>query len=192
MRYNPNIHHRKSIRLQEYDYSQEGLYFVTICAKNRTCLFGEIIDDKMCLSRIGIIADILWHEIKNHVTHVELHEFVVMPNHIHGIIEITQKMDVGNVGNNVGATHALPLQSPSPSQSKQSRFQNQGKNTLSSIVGSYKSAVTKHAHRLGFSEFAWQRNYWENIIRNNDDYARITQYIINNVINWKEDKFYIL
>jgi REP element-mobilizing transposase RayT len=97
----------------------------------------------------------------------------------------------------VEATHALPqplpIQSPSQQQQlQQSRFQNQGKNTLSSIMGSYKSAVTKHAHRLGFSEFAWQRNYWENIIRSNDDYARITQYIINNVINWKEDKFYIL
>jgi REP element-mobilizing transposase RayT len=195
MAYNPDIHHRHSIRLKEYDYSQAGLYFITICVKNNACLFGKITDGKICLSAIGAIADVLWHEIKNHAKNVELHEFVVMPNHIHGIIEITT--DDG-VGATVGAGHALPLP-PQPQTADvrathalpQSRFQNQGKNTISSIVGSYKSAVSKHAHRLGFAEFAWQRNYWENIIRSSNDYTRIAQYIINNPINWNEDKFYI-
>lgn len=176
--YNPDIHHRHSIRLQEYDYSQEGFYFVTICVQKYVCLFGEIIDGKMCLSTIGGIVNGLWNEIKNHVPNVQLHEFVVMPNHIHGIIEIM------NEGAIVGATHALPL--------RQSRFQNQGKNTLSSIVGSYKSAVSKHVHRLGFTKFTWQRNYYEHIIRDTDSHAQIAQYIINNPENWNNDKFYIV
>ena len=211
MSYNPNIHHRRSIRLKEYDYSQKGLYFVTICVQKHKNMFGEIIDKKMCLSPIGIIADVLWYEIKNHAHNIELHEFVVMPDHIHGIIEIvdgtveTTHVGATHVGathvgathvgathvgaTHVGATHALPL--PSPQSLPQSRFQNQGKNTLSSIVGSYKSAVSKHAHRLGFAEFAWQRNYHENIIRNANDYAHIEQYINSNPVNWNKDKFYI-
>ena len=186
MTYNPNMHHRRSIRLKEYDYSQEGLYFVTVCVQKHANLFGEIIDEKMCLSPIGIIADVLWYEIKNHAQNIELHDFVVMPNHIHGIIEIVD----GTVETtHVGATHALPL--PLSQPLPQSRFQNQGKNTLSSIVGSYKSAVSKHAHRLGFTEFAWQRNYHEHIIRSANDYVLIEQYISNNPVNWDKDKFYI-
>ena len=86
----------------------------------------------------------------------------------------------------VGAKHALPLPPP-PIQ--QSRFQNQGKNTLSSIVGSYKSAVSKHAHRLGFA-FSWQRNYYEHIIRNEQSYQNISNYIIQNPKKWQDDKFY--
>ena len=212
MNYNPNIHHRRSIRLKEYDYSQEGLYFVTICVQKHENMFGEIIEEKMCLSPIGIIADVLWYEIKNHAQNIELHEFVVMPNHIHGIIEIVGgTVETTHVGAmHVGVTHALPLQQQQTQQPQnenivravrathalpqslpQSRFQNQGKNTLSSIVGSYKSAVSKHAHRLGFAEFAWQRNYHENIIRNANDYALIEQYINNNPVNWDKDKFYI-
>ena len=203
MKYNPNIHNRQSIRLKEYDYSQSGLYFVTICLQNRECLFGEIINDEMQLSAVGVIADVLWYEIKNHVPNLELHEFIVMPNHIHGIIEITSNTtnnDIDNDDNNVGARHALPSDNnndtrarhalPLPSQPQQSRFQNQGKNTLSSIVGSYKSAVTKHAHRLGFAEFAWLRNYYEMIIRNKQSYQYIANYIINNPQKWNNDKYY--
>ncbi len=180
MKYNPQKHHRKSICLKGYDYSQAGMYFVTICCHDRLCLFGHIENGKMILSPTGIVADVLWHEIKNHVPNVELGEFIVMPNHIHGIIIIT----TDNVGGNVvGTTHALSLPPPP-------RFQNQGKNTLSSIVGSYKSAVSKHVHRLGF-EFSWQRNYYEHIIRNEQSYKRISEYIMNNPAKWNDDKFYI-
>jgi REP element-mobilizing transposase RayT len=187
--------------MNEYDYSQKGLYFVTICVQNYECLFGDIVEGEMQLTAVGTIADVLWYEIKNHVSSVELHEFVVMPNHIHGIIEITDNVvtavDAANVVNivnvNVGARHALPLQPPILTKQQppqQSRFQNQGKNTLSPIVGSYKSAVTKHAHRLGFDAFSWQRNYHERIIRDVNDYTRIVQYIINNPQKWNNDKYY--
>jgi REP element-mobilizing transposase RayT len=157
MPYKPNIHHRRSIRLKEYDYSQAGLYFITICVQNRECVFGKIIDEKMQLSPLGIIADVLWHEIKNHAKNVDLGEFTVMPNHIHGIIIFCgDNNDNGDVVG-VGARHALPLRrrqtkrTGQMEQSIPSRFQNQGKNTVSSVIGSYKSAVSKHAHQLDFA-----------------------------------------
>ncbi|MDR0612597.1 MAG: transposase [Dysgonamonadaceae bacterium] len=205
----PNKHHRRSIRLKEYDYSQTGLYFVTICVQNRECVLGKIIDGKINLSSLGIIADVLWHEIKNHANNADLGEFTVMPNHIHGIILLGcndggDGDDNGDGGDNggdgggggVGARHALPLHAEHAErmermeQQMQSRFQNQGKNTLSSIVGSYKSAVSKHAHRLGFT-FSWQRNYYEHIIRNEQSHQNISNYIIHNPEKWQDDKFYV-
>ena len=202
MPYNPKIHHRHSIRLKGYDYLQEGLYFVTICVQNKECVFGKIIDGKIRLSPVEIIADVLWYEIKNHANNVDLGEFTVMPNHIHGIILLGCNGDGGNIGGGngdggggVGARHALPLRTEHAEhaeraeQQMQSRFQNQGKNTLSSVVGSYKSAVSKHAHRLGFA-FSWQRNYYEHIIRNEQSYQNISNYIIHNPEKWQDDKFY--
>ncbi|HEY0261992.1 MAG TPA: transposase [Chitinophagales bacterium] len=202
MTFNPNTYHRKSIRLKEYDYSQEGAYFVTICTKDRECLFGKIENEKIILSPVGVIADILWYEIKSHFPNVELGEFVVMPNHIHGVIIITENQ---NTNRNVGALHATP----NPNNDNQSRalhatpLQNSvsDKNeymssispksgTLSSIIRSYKSAVSKHAHRLEFY-FEWQRNYHEHIIRNEQSFQKISEYIMNNPARWADDKFYV-
>jgi len=123
---------------------------------------------------MGVIADILWHEIPNHANNVELDAFVVMPNHIHGII-ILNEHDQNN---------SNPNQNQPPT-----RFQNIGKNSISSIIGSYKSAVTKHANRLGY-DFAWQARFHDHIIRNDAEYQRIRNYIESNIINWPEDKFY--
>ena len=194
-----------STRLQNWDYGWAAAYFVTICTKNRECYFGDIINGEMQYSPLGAIADVLWYEIKNHTKNIELDIFQVMPNHIHGIIVINEKNDCcdnnnnnDNNGNgNVEKGHALSLQPsrqstiPSNKQQQtigQQRFQNQGKNTLSSIIGSYKSAVTKHAHRLGFG-FEWQPRFYDHIIRDNESYERIRNYIINNPKNWDNDKF---
>ena len=92
------LNERKSIRLSNYDYSQNGLYYLTICTKNRECIFGEIKNSKIILSKFGKIADNCWSEIPQHFSQVSLHEYVIMPNHIHGIIEI----------NVVGAKHLSP------------------------------------------------------------------------------------
>ena len=148
-----------------------------------------------------MIADILWYELKSHFPNVELGEFVVMPNHVHGVIIINEDHKP-----NVGATYALPNQNNDDNSNTNnnhserarhalplhtnSRFQNQGKRTLSAIVGSYKSAVSKHAHRLGFY-FAWQRNYYEHIIRNEKSYRTITEYIMKNHTKWADDKFHV-
>lgn len=153
----------------------------------------------MLLSNTGIIADILWYEIPNHAPFVELGDFVVMPNHIHGILILNKPDAVGTghaaVGTghaavetghaNVETGHALSLQSTIG----RNRFQNIGKNTVSSIIASYKSAVTKHANRLGL-ENGWQPRFHDHVIRNDREYQRISDYIINNPMNWAEDKFY--
>lgn len=207
-----------STRLQKWDYGWNAIYFVTICTKDRQHYFGEITDGKMHLSPVGAIADVLWHELKNHFNNIELDAFVVMPNHIHGIIAINNVDNVDNgttidgtidgstdgitggstVGSTVETTHALSLPSPSPSPSPlsqppktigQQRFQHQGSKTLSSIVGSYKSAVSRHAHRLGY-DFSWQSRFYDIIVRNNSALINIQSYICDNPINWKEDKFF--
>ncbi len=205
-----NKYRIQSTRLQNWDYGWNAGYFVTICTANRQCYFGEIQNNKMVLSNIGVIADILWFEIENHAQNVELDAFVVMPNHIHGIIVLNNfildddktKIDdvddceTNDFDTNVGTRHALSLlQSPKPPQPTssvqiigQQRFQNQGKNTLSSIIGAYKSAVSKHAHRLGF-DFAWQSRFHDHIIRNDAEYQRIKNYIISNPENWHKDTF---
>lgn len=199
-----------SIRLQNWDYRWNAPYFITICTESKNHYFGEIINSKMILSKQGILADVFWHEIKNHAQNVELDEFMVMPNHIHGILVLNNSGGDGDDKNNnnnanVETTHALSLpsrpspqphpelpQSPSPQSKKtigQQRFQHQGKNSLSSIVGSYKSVVTKHANRLQL-DFGWQSRFYENIIRDAEAYEQIKNYIRNNPSNWKEDKFF--
>ena len=185
-----------SARWQQWDYGWDAAYFITICTKDRQHHFGEISDGKMVLSSVGVIADVLWHEIKNHARHIELGAFVVMPNHIHGILVLDG--NGGNIDDNVETRHALSLHLPqtlqtpppiSPSSPGQRRFQNQGKNTISSIVGGYKSAATKHANRMGL-EMAWQPRFHDHVIRDEPSFIRITEYIINNPLNWSDDRFF--
>ena len=192
-----NKYRIESTRLQNWDYRWAGAYFITICTQRREHYFGEIIDGKMQLSNIGVIADILWHEIKNHAKNVELGSFVVMPNHIHGILILNNDFITNddNGGDGVVETgHALSLQSQPPQQQQQQtigqkRFQNIGKNSVSSIIGAYKSAVTKHARRLGY-RFAWQSRFYDHIIRDEKSFYTISNYIINNPAKWTDDKFY--
>jgi REP element-mobilizing transposase RayT len=183
-----------STRLQNWDYGWNAAYFITICTHNREHYFGEIENRKMHLSSIGVIADVLWHEIKNHVTNVELDTFVVMPNHVHGILILNNDGQINDTGN-VETGHALSLQStppstPHPPQTMgQKRFQNIGKNSISSIIGSYKSAVTKHAHRMG-SCFEWQPRFHDHIIRDNKSFETIQTYIVENPAKWPDDKLF--
>ena len=191
-----NKYRNESIRLQRWDYGWDAAYFITICTKDRENFFGKILESKMQLSPVGAIADVLWHEIKNHAKNVELGEFVVMPDHIHGIIVLDGNKKPGTMDNNlVGPRHVLDPQNSNddPDSEKtisQKRFQNQGKNTISSIVGSYKSAVTKHANRMNL-KFAWQPLFYDHIIRDQRSFHNISGYIRNNVQNWKEDNFNI-
>ena len=195
-----NKYRISSARWQNWDYGSAGAYFVTICTKNRLHHFGKIVDHKMYLSHTGLLADVFWHEIKNHAPGVTLDEFVVMPNHIHGIVILNgnENENAGdgeqpNVPSNVETRHALSLQQPQypqPTIGRQ-RFQNQGKNTLSSIIGSYKSVVTRHANRLHLPH-DWQARFHDHVIRNEEEFQKITHYIQNNVSNWDKDKFYNL
>ena len=189
---------RKPNRLEGYDYSQDGLYFITSCVKDMVCCFGNIIvgtgrdlsnkvnDDlrtgrdlslpgpQMILNIYGKIAQEKWLWLGEQYQYIRLHEFIVMPNHIHGIIEI----------NSVGTGRDLSIKD------------NDGEFTifpkvksLSGIVGAYKMTVSKDIHSSGYPEFTWQRSFHDHIIRDQKDYERISHYIINNVNTWDSDKF---
>jgi len=174
--FNPTIHHRHSIRLRGYDYSQAGLYFATVCVQNRECLFGKIIDGEMIFNEYGQFATQCLLEIPQHFPNAVLHEFIIMPNHIHCIIELTKNN--GGTAPPVGAKNLSPL----PSQ----RLTPGTSRTIGSIIRGFKIGVTK---QIGYS--IWQRNYYEHIIRNEQSYTRIADYIINNPANWEKDKFYV-
>jgi len=173
-----NKYRSDTARALWWDYGKNGAYFITICTKGRKHFFGKIDSEKMELSATGEIAEKMWFEIPNHHEYVELGEFVVMPNHVHGIILLNKPVDV------VGTGNALSLQDVG-----KNRFQHIGKNTISSIVGSYKSAVTKHANRLGLPN-GWQSRFHDRIIRDADEYDRIAEYIIKNPEKWFLDTFY--
>jgi REP element-mobilizing transposase RayT len=167
-----NKYRVESTRLKNWDYRNPGAYYVTICTKDRKYYFGDIIDEKMVLSPIGIIGDIMWHEIKNHASNVTLGEYIVMPNHVHGIIILRDRKNCVETG------HTLSLQGDTTKNL-----------SLSNIIGGYKSAVSKHAHRLGY-EFQWQERFWDHIIRDEKSFEKISEYIINNPVNWQADKFF--
>ena len=160
---------RRSIRLKGYDYSKSGLYFITVCTDERKCFFGEIKDGTMLLSMTGEIVKRCWENIPEHFPNVVLLEYVIMPNHIHGIIRIT---DVP-----IGAKDISPLPEHPAGTSK----------TVGSIIRGFKIGVTKEA---GYSP--WQRNYYEHIIRNESSYNQIAEYIVNNPVNWQTDCFVVM
>jgi putative transposase len=162
----PQNRHRRSIRLPEYDYTQTGAYFVTVVTYGRDCLFGAVVDGEMQLNDFGKITDKCWRAIPEHFPSVELGAYVIMPNHVHGIIIISA----------VGARHASPLPPNGPAP-----------HSLGAIVGSFKSAVTKRIGREYNAIGIWQRNYYEHIIRNDHDLQRITDYIHANLLRWNDD-----
>jgi len=176
-----------SARLPNWDYRSNADYFVTICTKNRKCFFGEITDSQkdnpMTLSKIGQIAQDLWEGIPNHFPDIKLGEFVVMPNHVHGIVEIKKsKGDLGDVDDRDVACNVS-------TQKNQMQDISPKKGALSTIIRSYKSAVTKNA-RLTNPHFAWQSRFYDHVIRNPSAFNKISNYIINNPKNWDTDKFY--
>ena len=212
-------------RAQWWDYSKVGAYFITICTANRYPYFGCIADDVMTLSPTGKIAERYWYEIVNHAKNMVLGEFVVMPNHVHGIVIIDESGCADTVDNafvetrhalslhntagselvetrhalslsgepgsaNAETRHALSLHEPCGPLPGQSRFRNPGKNTISSIIGGYKSAVSKQCN-LSSLDFAWQSRFHDHIICDREEYDHIAWYITNNPANWKKDKFYI-
>jgi putative transposase len=190
--YNPNIHHRRSIRLKGYDYSQAGFYFITIDTKDRVCLFGKIVmvenfQPSMVLNNAGKIADEGWLEIPIHFPNAVLHEHIVMPNHIHGIIELIKSGSHNDSESNNGVQIFEP---------RRNQFQKIIPHSIGSIVRGYKIGVTKwfRNNTVGVQNFEpqpiWQRNYYEHIIRDEKSFQRISDYIINNPKNWHEDKFF--
>ena len=172
---------RKSIRLQEYDYSQAGGYFVTICTQDRDCLFGEIVDGTMILNEMGKIVESEWIKSPEIRSEIELDVFQIMPNHFHTVLFIMGLNDDDPV---VGATGRSPLQSnPNPPNGPRPK-------SLSSLMAGFKSAVTTNINLFRGTPGAklWQRNYYDRIIRDDDELNRIREYIIYNPKKWDVDK----
>jgi len=173
-KFDPQKHHRKSIRLQGYDYSSEGAYYVTIVTFHRDSLFGEIVNGEIVLNDFGKIADECWRAIPEHFPFVELGAYVIMPNHAHGIIVITD--------NRRGAAMLRPYDdNPNPHKI------NVKPGSLGAIVRSYKSAVSYRINKEYNATGIWQRNYYEHIIRNDKDLQNKTDYIEANPSLWDED-----
>ncbi len=196
--YNPQKHHRRSIRLQGYDYSQEGLYFITICCKDRALLFGEIVDGEMILNSYGEIVQKEWLNTSKIRGNVVLHEFVVMPNHFHSILEIkfqkgnneiekfkSPSHTVGAIirGYKIAAIKKIKDYILSPDENI-----NESKGDSKGELQFAPTAPTEKIKELDFK--IWQRNYYEHIIRNEQAYERISDYIRNNPKRWDDDKFY--
>ncbi len=192
-KFNPNIHNRKSIRLEGYDYSSAGAYFITLCCRERAHLFGEIIYGSMELNQLGEIIEEEWIRTIEIRSHISLGEWVVMPNHFHGIIHIEKDLEQN-------PEHIGKFRSPSQ--------------TIGAIIRGFKGATTKRIKELIFNrpdlperancdspqrdsplsgidpeKSIWQRDYWDNIIRNQRAYDNIINYIRNNPKKWEEDKF---
>ncbi len=178
-----------SARLQNWDYGWNGIYFITICVAGREHYFGEMTKGKIRMSEIGLLAERFWFEIPQHFPFILLDAFVVMPNHIHGIL-IIDKVDGGRINTNimksVETRQCLVSTDATPGQQ---RFRNPGKNNISSVIGSYKSVVARYAHRI-ISGFDWQAKFHDHIVRSDDSLKRIREYIQNNPANWRQDKFF--
>ena len=240
--YNPQIHHRRSIRLKGYDYSQAGLYFITICCKNRKYRFGKIENEKMILNEYGTIAYNEWIKLTERFSNFELDVFQIMPNHMHAIIALKnvgaefnpvhnnpQNNTVGagfipvqnNPQNNIvgagfnpvhnnvekhhkiygqssnGQPHGLPIHLTDNDNRATARVTP----TIGDIIGAYKSLVANECLKIWKTKWVganpapimgklWQTNYYEHIIRNQQSYHNISEYIVNNPAKWQKDKFY--
>ena len=192
----PQLHNRCSIRLKGYDYSQKGLYFITLCTQYRRNLFGKIEHGEMILNEAGKMINEEWQALTGRYLDIILHEYIVMPNHFHSILEITNGNSVRAplVGAPIGDTGA-PIGDTGTPESVRAPLV--GAPTLGNIIGAYKSITTvkyienvKKNNWKRFTKKLWLRNYWEHIIRNEKEYQRISQYIINNPQKWQQDKFY--
>ena len=163
MVYDPQKHRRRSIRLKGYDYSQAGAYFVTICTQNRESLLGEIVGGEMILNAYGRVVAVCWVWLAKQYPYVELDEWVMMPNHAHGIVILSGGR---------GGSRTAPTKS------------------LGRLVGAFKTVSTKRINQMRHTPGAavWQRNYYEHIIRNEDELNRLRQYILDNPVQWEMDE----
>jgi REP element-mobilizing transposase RayT len=215
MNYNPEKHHRHSIRLKGYDYTQVGAYYFTICCHQRRCLLGEIEDGVMHLNLAGATVKAVWDSLPRHFLLIELDAFVVMPNHVHGIIVITDNPGNCNPNPNSNPTSNLNPNlnhdcrgeafvpgynntSPESSSTNASPFpgcndtsppRGTQSGSIGAILQNFKSVATRRVNRITRnSGTLWQRNYHEEIIRNEKAYENIRRYIMENPLSWDEDE----
>ena len=181
MPYDPQKHHRRSIRLQGYDYASPGGYFLTIVSHQRENLFGEILNGDMHLNKFGKTAQWEWNRLESRFRNIDLDTFVVMPNHVHGIILIEED-------------HALGMSQESSLNNnpagKADQFGKPEQGSIATIIRSYKSSVSFRINLMRQSSGlpVWQRNYYEHIIRNEKELAELRKYILENPLVWEKDE----
>ena len=194
------MHQRKSIRLIEYDYSQPGEYFVTICTYNHECILGEIINGEMCLNEIGKIVNEEWLQTAIIRPDIQLDSYVIMPNHIHGILVLDNSL-VGPrhgvalqqpISDIVGSCHGMTLPIRKESNQNINQFSKPVKNSVSVIINQYKSSVKRWCNKNGFEYFHWQSRFYDQILTMGKSIDNIREYIWNNPKNWNEDDLYNL
>jgi REP element-mobilizing transposase RayT len=170
MKNNTKSVHRHSIRLEGYDYSQPGAYFITLCAKNRECLFGKIDNGEMTLNDYGMAVKETWFDLVNHISGIVLDEFIIMPNHLHGIVVIGGEESPVRAGLEPAPTNALP-----------------------EIVRQLKTFSARRINKIRQTPGVpvWQRNYFEHVIRGENEINQLRQYIIHNPKNWDVDDYFM-
>lgn len=202
MKYNPDIHHRRSIRLREYDYSANGAYFVTICTQARECLFGDISAGEMHLNEAGRMVETWWQKLPTKFFAVSVDTHITMPNHFHGIIRIVGAPPRGCppliLTSKPGQPHGdCPYDSLKPGRPhwvEKNGHPHGGAPTLGDVMDWFKTMTTnmyingvKQSGWMPFPGRLWQRNYYERIIRNDEEWAATREYIMYNPIKWAED-----
>jgi putative transposase len=175
-RYNPDKHHRRSIRLKGYDYTQPGVYFTTICVRDRECVLGDVVDGEMVLSDWGQVVAESWQWLAEQYPYVALDACVVMPNHLHGIVIFNDDSDRGDSCGRGGSRTA-----PTRTASR--------RKPLGHLVGAFKTVSTKRINQMRDTpgQPFWQRNYYEHIVRNERELNAIRWYIRDNPARWLED-----
>jgi REP element-mobilizing transposase RayT len=173
-----DLPNRHTIRLPGYDYSQSGIYFVTICTQNRECILGDIVDGKMILNETGQILTPIWESLPKRFS-IVLDEFQIMPNHVHMIIQINHfRTDMNHqIINDIAIAKShrhMGLMNQTP--------------TLGHVVRYFKSKCTYEIHKIGFNNYVWQHNYYEHIVRNEDDLNKIREYVNINPLIWDRDR----
>ncbi len=166
---------RKSLRLPGYDYSRDGAYFITVCVENHQCLFGEVKDGQVILNVYGQIVNDVWQGLPNYVPDIYLDEFVVMPNHFHGILFIEKLPESAKFYNSLDVDDV----------------KDRRKMLLPKVLGRFKMLTAKKINEVRQSHRSfWQRNYYEEVIDSQAGYEQIREYIVNNPLKWELDDFY--
>lgn len=193
LNYDPDIHHRRSVRLQDNDYSQAGAYFITICTHEHKCIFGDIVDGKVILSQTGEIVERWWQKIPQRFPTAELDIFCVMPNHFHGILVLQDIVVVSREG-----AETAPLRvTVAPSYSRRGLvskpFLDSNAPTLGRVIAYFKYLTTKDINAITGTpgRRMFQHNYHEHIIRNEADLAEKREYITNNPLKWELDRYFV-
>lgn len=184
-KYDPNKHHRRSIRLKGWDYRAAGYYFVTICSYQREHSFGYVIDGEVVLSELGKIIMDEWLQTAVIRPHITLDQFMIMPNHLHGILIFENPTEP-----TVGASGSLAHERDNPSTSGRTTGTPLQNGSLGQVIGQFKSVVTKRYNKLQNAKGIkiWQRGYYERIVRNERELNAIRKYILENPARWAEDR----